>query len=281
MEIKQALLEQIDAVSPEYKAAREIFEQGSPQVTELQKGIVGQVAGIKDTQILRAGNVIFNPKTSAPEVVKQARSAIESANPEAWRALTRAHLQETFENIAEAATTSTPNIGGLFRKAVFGSQKRRAMLQAALEPKEFAALNRLMAVLDATGRAVREPSETAFFQEIARELRGDVAGLLPKAIAPQRIPGALMDFWQEVRFGKHATKMAQVILSPTGQKELARLHQVGVNSARAILGTFQLLTQGAKIELEGPPRGAPKGIPDQPASPSFADRERPVRTRQR
>lgn len=258
LEVKDALLAQMDDASPDYQQARRIFEQGSPAVSELQHGIVGKLAGSRDVSssghwgVDNLAATIFRPQAVDPVTVRAARDAIEAADPEAWRAIVRSHLQNVFENMAE--TRAAGLAGARFSKAVFGSPRRRAILYQAMTPDQYANLKALMDVLDATGRVFRSgESITAFAGEAMKDFAKEAAGPIPRVFgavtSPLDVGKSLTNWWTEVQMGRHAQQIAEAITSPQGMKALRKIRTLSPTSRKAVTGVATLL--GFRLGQEG------------------------------
>ena len=244
MEVKDSLVQELDAASPEYAQARAIFEEGSPPVTQLQKGVVGRLADTADPQLVGMTRQIFSPAQSSPEIVASARGSIEAVNPEAWRGAVRAHLQETFETIPEAAGADALNVGAKFRKAIFGSAKKRQMMRAALTDEQFDSLKQLMDTLERTGRVFRSESITRFADEGIKELERQAkpfgAKVIESTLSPQSFGTRFSQWWTDVALGNHAEDLARIITSPEGLNRMKELKQLSPRSTTAIMGVAQL-----------------------------------------
>lgn len=236
LEVKSRLLKQIDAVSPDYKSARAFYADVSPGIDKLKEGVVGVLAELKDVRLQKAGEILFDPSKIGPRSVRESRALFYGAKQQdKWNALLRSYLQDHFEKAGREYATSggVQNQGAKFRAAMFGNPKQRDILRASMEPQQFQALSDLMDVLEATGRAARTGSDTAWNQEAMREIRRQSGGVTSNIVAPHQIPGRLRDWYEQVKLGKYSEKLADIITSPDGVKKLKALRQVSPRSARA------------------------------------------------
>ncbi len=167
--VQEELLGQLDAGSQAYSEARRVFREESIPINEIDSTLAGQAIGRQDDPTFRLSSKLFGP-TSDPTQVQVARAMIQQANPRAWNNVVRSHLQRSFEEVLDPASGDVTNIGGMFRKKVFGNPRRREQLQAALDPDQFERLESLMMALEATGQALKGQSATEPRQAIRREV---------------------------------------------------------------------------------------------------------------
>lgn len=236
MEVKHRLLKQIDAISPDYKSARALYADVSPGIEKVKEGVVGILSDLKDQRLQKAGQILFDPKTIGPRSVREARGLFYGAKQQdKWNALLRSYLQEHFEKAGQEYATAggVSTQGAKFRAAMFGNPKQRDILKAAMEPQQYQALSDLMDVLEATGRAAKVGSDTAWNQEAMREIRRQSGGVTSNIVAPHQIPGKLRDWYEQVKLGKYSENLAKIITSPDAVKKLKSLRQVSPRSARA------------------------------------------------
>ncbi|CAB4187781.1 hypothetical protein UFOVP1169_2 [uncultured Caudovirales phage] len=253
-----------DANVPKYGEARKIFEENVPTRTALKTGVVGDVASLEGPDALRAGSIIFG-KGSSPEDVRFARQAFEKAGQiDKWDALTRSHLEQIFNEIPDSATGSITNIGGTFRKAVLGNERKRQIIEAALEhrPGVLSDFMDLSKVLDATGRAMKGESITAFAQAGQKELAKEGEGLLPKVLETVEIwrtPSRVAQYVADLNTSKYAARQAELFTTPEGRETLRELRRLGPGSAGAVMTLSHFLTRAGTATagdlLEGDKNG--------------------------
>lgn len=252
-DVRKALLQQADeadqaATGGAYAKARGIYEEGLPASTELTKGVVGDVAKLEANDVLKATRVLFNPRTSSVEDVALARGAFEKAGKQAeWNALVRAHLQDAFEAIPENAYGDVTNLGGTFFRAVYKNPKAAGMLHEALKGSPGAArdIRWFMEVMQATGRAAKGESITAFAQAGQRQLAKEakpIGASVIETVEVWKSPSRLARWWADVAEGRYARKMAELLTTPDGIAKLKELRKLSPTSAGAVIGVTHLLT---------------------------------------
>ncbi|MET0070271.1 MAG: hypothetical protein ABW096_09520 [Candidatus Thiodiazotropha sp.] len=216
---KHELVSAMDEASPTYRQGRQIFEERSLPINELEKSLVGDMIGEGKQAAPDLGRIIFG-KRSSPAAVKQARKIITVHDPKAWNAVVRGHIQNTLEEMAESSVGEASNLGGMFRKRLLGTSSKQAMLRNALDERQFQALMDLSDVLEASGRAMKGQSMTAQRGEMIRELRREATPAASNLVAPHRIPSKLADWYQDLKMGHYAEQLARIMTDPEGMAKL-------------------------------------------------------------
>lgn len=236
-EAKESLLELMEEASPEYRAARTTFQDLSKPINQLDESIAG---GFVNKDALEATGVVKRifSENSSPEAIMEARKIIGTADPGGWNAIVRSHLESKFNALKDLQVNAPQNIGGQFRKAVYGSVRDRQMLKAAMTPQQLSALDDLMTVLEATSRGFKGNSITVPAGEALKQMKeeavreGSAAVRAPLAIMNiPRLPAKAKELYMEFRLGKHADKMAKIITSPDAMRQL-KAHTLKVREAR-------------------------------------------------
>lgn len=273
---RDKLLAILDEANPKYKEARTGFGNEVETRTALEKGVVGDISGLEGNDVLRAGNMIFG-KGSSPEDVRLARAAFEKAGAvDRWNALARSHLEQVFNEIPDSATGAITNIGGTFRKAVLGNARKREILEAALEhtPHAMSDFMDLAKVLDATGRAMKGESFTAFAQAGQRELEKEGAGMIPgmvETIEIWRTPSRIARYLADLNTSKYAARQADLFTTPEGRETLRELRRLGTGSAGAAIALSHFLTRSGVAAADDaltPDKNGPASAYSRNAMPS-------------
>jgi hypothetical protein len=251
--------------APLYRKAREVYAHMSPQVDEAGEGLTGVIAKLKDTNAKTAANRLLGPD-AGPLAMSQAKKLIQKQDPEAWQALKRAYLEDMWQTSSKQFASSNPAAAGSkYAAAVRGDQRQWKILSEALEPAEKRALSDLLDVLEATGRGLRGNSETVEKGVTKRAMERESSGIMGVAAAVADAPGKVLQgelgqWLREVRLGNHAAKVADIITSPDGMKQLQQLKKLSPNDQRFRVGLAQL----AGIGLTSSRRG---DRPDEPMYP--------------
>ncbi|MGI9501851.1 MAG: hypothetical protein ACR2RE_02180, partial [Geminicoccaceae bacterium] len=243
VEVKNALVSQLDEASPDYAKARATFADLSPGVQRVREGVTGTIAELPDQQLRTAANRLFGKGKISPRAAGEAKRQLQAADPDAWQAIKRGFMEEQWLKAQkEMVDGDAPNRGAKFRQTLLGDKKQRQILQATLEEDEFQALTDLGDVLEATGRVKRVGSDTAMNQEAQRlaqeNAESPLAGVLSMMNAD--ILPNIAKRWTNRRLIGQSEDMVKAITSPDGIsliKELKRV-QPSEKLVRAIIGQY-------------------------------------------
>ena len=114
------------------------------------------------------------------------------------------------------------------------------------------------AVLKSAGSVKKLGSDTAFNQEILREMTktaeqdptGIAARVIGTGISPQDWGRRINEWATERAFAQNADKLADIVTSPQGMQQLKELRKMSPTSAKTWAAWSQLLTNYGLIELK-------------------------------
>lgn len=253
-EIQEDLTARLRQAHPRYEEGYQTFRTMS--------GPVDEVAGIKPTGIAardvgvdRAQNtrVMFDPKRITPEEVTRARQAYEEAGQlDQWNAGLSAFLTDRFEDASRVLASGRPgNVAGKFSAELFGDDRSRQVMQAALSPTQYQGFERLMEVLQVAGSALPEGSPTATDLPGGQALRnryGRVARAALGLFSPQQIGIRAGEALGERMGSRGMERLAETLIDPANLDRLAQLRMFTPTSERALTITTQLLAQAGLAE---------------------------------
>jgi hypothetical protein len=231
---KNGLSARMDEVSPDYAAARKIWTEGSDALEKIDSTAVKIIANLPEEKYQTAAARMFNPKTTGPNAIAKAKSIIAKENPEAWDALVRGYIESAWDDAGRATTSK----GATFRRLIFGDAKKRASLKAAMSPEQFNSFSDLMDVLDATGRVKQVGSDTAYKQEIIRELNEKWGAGWNDVARPM---GWIRENLSRARIGKNAKQMAEILTTQDGVESIKLIKQLKPGSQERINALAVLL----------------------------------------
>jgi hypothetical protein len=236
VQVKESLVKQIELSSDDYAKARGLYADVSPGIDKVREGMIGVLSELKDDNLYKAGRIMLDPSRAGPTSVRNARSMfVASKNQESWNGILRSYLNEQFENAGREYATAggAINQGAKFRAAMFGNTRQKEILRAAMGNDQFKSFSDLMDVLEATGRASRVGSDTAWNQEAMREMRRVSGGISRNLVAPHQIPARLRDWYEQVKLGNYAENLAKIVTSPEAMSKMRELRKVSPRTARA------------------------------------------------
>jgi hypothetical protein len=261
IQIKEKLLQQMDAASPDYKKARAIFAQESIIPEELSKTKIAEIAKLEGDKVERVAGLLFSPTQSSVEQVAIAKPIIiKEGGEDAWNALIRVHMQNALSKVKESATGGITNVGGHFRKAMFGDPSQRVILKEAMSPVQFRNFEQFSEVLDRTGLILGKESTTATRQYQLQAMKEEALPLGFK-YAEEMVnrpwnpfvwiggPQA-MESLRRTLFEKSNERLANAMLSDKAARQLQSLLQLKPASRELIkrFSTFMAGVAGGEFE---------------------------------
>lgn len=217
-QIKEELLELMDASSPTYKSARETFEQNSGPVNEIKKSVVGKIAEMEPKDLKTISAKLFDSANTNMEVIKKNKAFISAENPEAWNMLIRAEVQRRISLVPFKNGDGVPNDPVGLRGKIFGNPANTAVLMASLNTEQRAVFLKLKLMLERAAKGRVENSTTAFNQEISAKLKFGVAPVIRDMI--RRPIDTVTSIGEDGFFEKRVGALADVLLNDQYRPEL-------------------------------------------------------------
>jgi hypothetical protein len=258
--IQENLVNAMGRENPLYLDANKAFADLSAPLTEFGQRKTGtSLTQISPDNLNQFAKRVF--EGNSPDTISYVKQQISSTNPEAWQAVTRAYLQDTWEQASKPAAQQKGmklDVGNAWSNILLGDTNRKKMLQRALEPAQFQALSDLTEVLRAAGSVKKLGSDTAFNQQIMKQMEKEAAAdpmsmaakMVGNVLSPQTIGTKISEWAMERSLARDAGKIADMITSPEGIKKLRELRQMSPTSAKRWAGTAQLLGNYGIIELK-------------------------------
>lgn len=244
LEVKNRLLELMEAKSPEYRKARLKFIEESPPVTKIQESIIGKVANLDDTQLKTLSKKILDPEETNAMVVRQAKMAIKEMDPGAWDAIVRTEMERrigtvrtTLENMG--TISATENVPAQLHSALFGNTKQRRVFFASLDGDMKKNAEYLESALRRARMGRPGGSQTAIRKDIEKRLRGGFAlGLRDIFRAPV---SKLVSAGESGAFDARVKSVAKAFFDPEYIPEMGKIRKMSPNSAVAVKAFSQLI----------------------------------------
>jgi len=255
MDVKTALLDQMDDASDLYRQARETFAAQSPAVNQLESSVIGKVSAMDDTQLKNISKRIFDPAETNPAVIRQAKKVINDVDPGAWNELLRSELERRMGSIKSTlAEGTTENVPGQMFNAIFGPSKSRAVLYNALDGDAKANLKFLETALKRASLGRPGGSQTATREEIKKELSGGISNSIREFFSnPVQATGntavsTLTGASRDAAFTKRTKAMAEALFDPAWKPRMNKLRKLNPNSPAAARAMTQLLNDVEKSQ---------------------------------
>jgi len=234
LKLQQVLLDELDKQVPEYAAARATWGDLSGEVTAQAGGSLPRIAKKTEKDFYDAGRMFLTK--DSPASVRRAKEQIlkVEGGEDKWNAAIRGGLESIWENSSRQYKSSVGRPEMMeagaaidFWAQLKGNKKQLARMQAALSPDQFKALNNLLNVFEATGKAFNYNSTTAA-QLLGREAL-DKSGATGTAIkyvtAPYRVFGAASDAIGEGIKGRNIDALADIITRTDSVEELIKIQK--------------------------------------------------------
>jgi hypothetical protein len=259
-DIQNNLVRTMGVNNPKYLEANKAFAEASKPIEEFTTRKTGtSLTQISPDNLNQFASRVFSGND--PQTIRYVREQIEATNPEAWQAVTRAYMQDVWEKALtppKAQKGVKLDTGAEWQNLLLGSRKQQDSLRAALGDDAFMALRDLSSVLKSAGSVKKLGSDTAFNQQILKEMQRDAeldptgvaARIIGTGISPQDWGKKINEWATERAFSKNADKLADIITSPQGMQQLKELRQMSPTSAKTWAAWSQLLTNYGLIELK-------------------------------
>lgn len=247
--LKEDLTGLLNEASPSYRQGSETFQRMSDPVNGLQKGLVGVLARTEDANAHRALLNMFNPATTGPRALFEARIALSRMGREGvetWNEAKAAYLSNTWDAASKQSMSSSQGpgtAGAKFSAMLMGDQRQQRLLQSAMEPEQYRGISDLAEVLEATGRVPLHGSPTTWNTEALEQVKESSRPLVAKIVRNINPATFLKSFDQTATNwamqGK-LSKMADVYTSPDALRRLRELRVVQPGTARGVTALAQL-----------------------------------------
>ena len=210
---------------PNYDNAMEEFIKQSPVVENLEKGLVGQLSKVKDTQLKQISRKLFDPEEAVtnPTVIRQTKELIQKTNPEAWNGIVRTEAERRLKNIDLTVREVTPdNLPAKVHSALFGSGSKRDLFLASLDGE--AKQNALFVEEVLTRAAKGRPggSQTGVRSVINDKLKGLKLTIYRFLENPYK---RLISTGEDAAFNKSAERMADALFDPNWTPQLSKIRK--------------------------------------------------------
>lgn len=243
--------------SPEYARALATQEAARQQILQpILDGPIGKIAS-KDTTTKQAIDALFpaNPLPGSEAEISGAMRALAAKNPGVARQLVRTHAESIFNEATQNLASGANQFGGAkFAAQIRGNPQQAANLEAAVSAlpqgqQRLAGLNVFLDTLEATGYRPQAGSMTAFNQQLQQQMQGGgKVGEIANAIATGglKLPGRVTKWYEELRQGKNAGQLAQILVDPNALPLLRAIAKEPPGTSKALAITARLTAMGAQ-----------------------------------
>ena len=245
LDIKDILLNQLDSASPNYKLAREIFAENTPEVERLEKSLIGSFAKYEVEDLNKVSDKIFGQNQNLTNVgqVKRVKEQILSVEggKDAWSEILRVKVERGLNMAGKnAEDTNTP---AYLHKALFGSTdgSREVMMEAVKGTPIEGNLRYFDIALTRAGLGRKSGSPTEKYAAIRKTLNGftkALSDIYDKTVASIVTGGATsvkdaVGVANQTNYEKKLGIMAELAFNPRWTTEMNTLKKLNSNSKEA------------------------------------------------
>jgi hypothetical protein len=231
----------------------------------LENGPMGRIAETSSVTQQRATLLPQVPESGMAPSVGRTVSQLAARDPEAAANFVRQHAETVFGQATKNLQGGKNQFGGAnFAKALRANPEQAASLEAAVRALpngdvRWQGFNRFLNVMEATGQRLQRGSETAFNQQITKELQGGtIVGQAANLAAGGglKLPEAVREAYQTYRYGKNTEALAKILTDPKALPLFEKLLRQAPAGTRARTTAIRLMTLGTNTGT-----AAASGIP--------------------
>ena len=260
-EVKRNLTAIMDEASPEYAAARRQYEILSDPIKRLKESVIGQIADLRaDKPIAGVPQKLLSP-TNMPDakLLTEARKIIEKQDPELWDNIVGGYIRDTYEGLMSREDGKVFNAVGKLYKQLYGTRRKRDIMNAALPAKARYEFESLMKVFQRAAVGTSTESTTATQQAIAATFEmipGSQAyrfGMFPRQATTEMVLGK----WNDIIMVGRQADLLSALTDKNVLKEMKKLKRLPPKSERFI-ESFAVFTALVSEKLR------PTSLPETP-----------------
>lgn len=231
--IRAKINDQIAAVSPEFRKGDAAYAAMSEPVKRAKASLIGKIAGRADINDQAAVADLFKSPQYSMKALKDAKAAIEKADPGAWADIYRIELEDRMLKLPPGRLDASEgvesnlvdNLPSKLLSKLIGNGKQFERL-VELAPTEEVAKNLrfLKTVLERAQMARDINSKTAFRSQRIEELKG---GFVAAIVDFFTSPGATSrKIGREARFQQNIRALAKTLTDPAWEPDLASIRKL-------------------------------------------------------
>jgi hypothetical protein len=248
---RNEFVKELDAIpNQEWQAARKRYgELAESKIRPLEEGAVGVLANTENRKAATVAAKMFtDPNITASEIAF-ARGAIEKADPEAWRALTRQYLATNLNKALKVTQKGeTVNLAGKLYQSMAGTPETLAKLRKALPSDAQEHLNDVLGAFKMIAATERAGSDTAFNQLVTKKLEGRFATTLKTLRQPVQ---TAIEAKEQSDLDRIVRNLADGLTDPAKVRQLRQVSKASPSLQRAIQIASILTVSPSGRYLEG------------------------------
>lgn len=233
-EIRDGLIERLEAASPRYAAAQKAYSELSTELVDpLSKGYVGLLAKLDGPKQVKTAAGLARDIFADPGTVSIVKSQLSRKDPQAWRDFVRLGLEDALDK-AFKETRRGLQAGGVantFRKEVVGTPRREAAMRRALPDDVQPVFNDVMEALDLIRRDLPDGSPTSRKTAVREQQKSNVGSVVRFALSPRT---QIIDRIEQNATDKNARAIAEALSDPQKLARLKELRKLSRGEERSV-----------------------------------------------
>ncbi len=259
--VKDQLTDAMDAQVPGYEMARAQYAKLSKPIDRLRESIIGQIADLRtDKPIAGVPQKLLSP-TNMPDakLLTEARKIIQKQDPELWDNIVGGYIRDTYEGLMSREDGKVFNAVGKLYKQLYGTRRKRDIMNAALPARVRYEFENLMKVFQKAAVGTSTESMTAQFQAIAATFEmipGSQAyrfGMFPRQATTEMVLGK----WNDIIMAGRQADLLSALTDKNVLKEMRKLKKLPPKSEKFI-ESFAVFTALVSEKLR------PTSLPETP-----------------
>ena len=212
-----------------YALARKVYDPTQPNVLSYERGIIASLSKlVKDPQTAKAVKTLFNPRATE-SALRTAKNQLKDVDPEAFQLVKKEYFLQTLDDF----TKGTFDEGLPKFKNFFQTGNAQKMVNALLEPKEVADLNKLIDLMDSAYSVTKTGSPTQPLRALEKQLMTETGGLgsgaintilsvirLPGRIATGQVGDEILENIKYKQAESYYKALADVLFDPDASKSI-------------------------------------------------------------
>lgn len=243
--LRSQILEILDRVNPDYKAARAVYGDASDAVNAVLEGGVGLLKRMQGPERQQMVNTIFSGNSLMPEEVARMRSQFNAAGRlEDWNQGVRQYLSGKLD-----AAMKTENVPQYLYKNLWQDPAQRRVLEVAIGDKGLVeGWTKLFDVLDRARKSLPEgaPTATDMPAMMGPQTVGKGLRIFGKAASPQtwlNLGNEAVEAIDALRTPEARIKLADAMLSGGTAEKLKRLRMLPPAGEKTAVLASQILAE--------------------------------------
>lgn len=236
--LKDELLGAIKKVSPTFAKANAKYERLSGPIEKLKSSVIGELTRMRsDTAIAKAPHKLLDLSNMPDaELLTRARTQIEKSDPKLWREMVGGYIRDVYEGLKATEEGKVVNAVGKLQKRLYGSEKQRQIMKAAMGPEDYRKFEDLMTIFQRAAIGTGKESMTAPFQAIGEKLEPMLGSKAFQFLdKPKK---TLLDWsvgvWNDVLMQGRQADLMKIMTKPGVAEQLGELKRLTPGSRRFI-----------------------------------------------